>query len=145
MAALCQEDVDVDGVDKGSVDQSAWSVSCTRMLIEFYKGNRILWDKMHKGYGNKTKTNKVLTPLVAKFQKASPPRTLNEIKKRWHGLRSCALRYLRKSDHDNIKWTFWSDLSFLRESVAEEETASEPWSSHDIGKFYSLNLQVLFV
>ena len=62
MAALCQEDVDVDGVDKGSRDQSACSMSCTRMLIEFYKGNRILWDKTHKEYGNKTKTNSLDAP-----------------------------------------------------------------------------------
>lgn len=61
---------------------------------------------------------------------------MNEIKKRWHGLRSCALRYFkRKSEHGNVKWAYWSDLSFLRESVAAEETGSEiAWSNQDTGK-----------
>lgn len=61
---------------------------------------------------------------------------MNEIKKRWHGLRSCALRYFkRKSEHGDVKWAYWSDLSFLRESVAAEETGSEiAWSNQDTGK-----------
>ena len=105
------------------------------MLIEFYKAHRLLWDKNQKYYGNRTKINKVLTPLVAKFEK-TPPQTMNEIKKCGHGLRSCALRYFkRKSEHDNIKWAYWSDLLLLRESVAAEEKGSEiAWSNQDTGK-----------
>ena len=37
-------------------------MSCTWNLIVFYQGNRILWDKTHKEYGNKTKTNSFDTP-----------------------------------------------------------------------------------
>ena len=94
------------------------------MLIEFYKKNRQLWDKNHKDNGNKSKTNKVLSPLVAKFEKSSPPRSLNDIKKRWHGIKSCFQRYMKKSpaEQENIKWTYWSDLSFLRESLNAEES-----------------------
>ena len=122
----------------------AWSVTSTRMLIEFYKKNRQLWDKNHKDNGNKSKTNKVLSPLVAKFEKSSPPRSLNDIKKRWHGIKSCFQRYMKKSpaEQENIKWTYWSDLSFLRESLNAEETESEIlWSNQDIGK--RINLTIL--
>ena len=122
----------------------AWSVTSTRMLIEFYKKNRQLWDKNHKDNSNKSKTNKVLSPLVAKFEKSSPPRSLNDIKKRWHGIKSCFQRYMKKSpaEQENIKWTYWSDLSFLRESLNAEETESEiQWSNQDIGK--RINLTIL--
>ena len=30
---------------------SGWNVTTSRMVIEFYKENRALWDKNHKGYG----------------------------------------------------------------------------------------------
>ena len=134
--AAADGEVEVEVEQSTEAEDSAWSVSNTRLLIEFYKTHRLLWDKNQKDYGNKTKINKVLTSLVAKFEKASPPRTMNEIKKCWHGLRSCALRYFkRKSEHDNVKWAYWSDLSFLRESVAAEETGSEiAWSNQDTGK-----------
>lgn len=32
---------------------STWNVTTTKMLIEFYKENRPLWDKKHKDYGKK--------------------------------------------------------------------------------------------
>ena len=118
-------------------EDDAWSVTSTRMLIDFYQKNRQLWDKDHKDNGNKIKTNKVLSPLVAKFEKSSPPRNLNDIKKCWHGIKSCFLRYMKKSpaEQENIKWTYWSDLSFLRGSVNSEETGSEmQWSNQDIGE-----------
>ena len=37
------------------------------------------------------------------------------------------------AEQENIKWTYWSELSFFRESVNAEETGSEmPWSNQDI-------------
>ena len=55
MAAQGRESVPVDDVDEIAAEQSSeWSVSNTKMLIEFYKSNRMLWDKSHKGNGNKT-------------------------------------------------------------------------------------------
>ena len=35
-----------------SSSSSAWNVTTTKMLIQFYKENRILWDKGHKDYGH---------------------------------------------------------------------------------------------
>lgn len=130
---MAAQNVDV----KEHVDEEeegvAWSVSSTRILIEFYKKNRVLWDKNCQV--TKTKMNKVLSPLQAKLQKASPPRSLNDIKKRWHGLRSMALRYMKKStsQQENIKWVYWSDLSFLRETVTAGRMESEmEWSDQEI-------------
>ena len=120
-------------------EDDAWSVTSTRMLIEFYKKNWQLWDKNYKD-----NNNKVLTPLVAKFEKSSPPRSLSDIKKRWHGIKSCFQRYMKKSPakQKNIKWTYWSDFSFLRESENADETGSEmQWNNHDIGK--RINLIIL--
>ena len=34
-----------------SSSSSAWNVTTTKMLIQFYKENGILWDKGHKDYG----------------------------------------------------------------------------------------------
>ncbi|PFX17083.1 hypothetical protein AWC38_SpisGene18616 [Stylophora pistillata] len=131
--AAREEDVDVKGhVDEGE-EGVAWSVSSTRILIEFYK-NRVIWDKNCQVA--ETKTNKVLSPLVAKLQKASPPRSLNDIKKCSHRLRSMALRYKKKSpsQQENIKWVYWSDLSFLRQTVTAGGTESKmEWSDQEIG------------
>ena len=58
MAAQGRESVPVDDVDEIAAEQSSeWSVSNTRMLIEFYKSNRMLWDKSHKDNGNKTNSS----------------------------------------------------------------------------------------
>ena len=39
------------------------------------------------------------------------------------------------AEQENIKWTYWSDLSLLRESVNAEETGSDvQWSNQDVGK-----------
>ena len=39
---------------------SAWNVTTTKMLIQFYKENRILWDKGHKDYGKKQLQKKAI-------------------------------------------------------------------------------------
>ena len=112
-----------------------WSVTSTRMVIDFYKSNPMLWDKTHKDNGKKHKTTKVLGPLVAKFMKASPPRNIKEIKKRWHGIRSTFLRHMKKEDPSTTKWVYWNDLSFLREKMASQESELDEmsWSDADIG------------
>ena len=38
---------EVEQVHLTEVEDSAWSVRNTRMLIEFYKAHRLLWDKNH--------------------------------------------------------------------------------------------------
>ena len=53
---------------------SGWSVSTTRMLISYYKEIPILWDKRLRENENKTKTKKAMAPLIARFEKANPPR-----------------------------------------------------------------------
>ena len=62
MVLQCGEDVDVEVVDISckSGDQSTWSLSSKRILIE--KDNQLLWYKKHKDYSNKS-----LKPLMAKF------------------------------------------------------------------------------
>ena len=54
------------------------------------------WDRNYKDNSSKSKTNKVLSPLVVKFEKSSAPWSLNDIKKRWHGMKSCILRFVKK-------------------------------------------------
>ncbi|KAK2564418.1 hypothetical protein P5673_011847 [Acropora cervicornis] len=64
MVFQCGEDVDVEVVDISceSRDQSTWSLSSKRIVIEFCQANRLLWYKKHKVYSNKS-----LKPLMAKF------------------------------------------------------------------------------
>ena len=44
-----------------------------KMLIEFYKDNRLLWDKDHKDYEKKITQKKALTSLLAKLEKGKAP------------------------------------------------------------------------
>ena len=39
---------------------ASWNVTTSKMLIQFYKENTILWDKNHKDYGKKHLQKKVL-------------------------------------------------------------------------------------
>ena len=74
----------------------------TRMLISYYKENRILWDKRLKESGNKTETKKAMAPLIARFEKANPPRSAQDLKAKWHSLRSSVLRYLKSRRRKRI-------------------------------------------
>ena len=40
------------------------------------------------------------------------PKSEEEIKKRWHNLRSSALRYFKKhsSSDDQVKWAYWIEI-----------------------------------
>ena len=73
-----------------------WSNTTTKILLDFYKKYRCLWDKNHKDYGKKDVQRKVVAPLLVMLQKSKPPHTEDQVKKRWHSLRSSILRYAKK-------------------------------------------------
>ena len=77
-----------------SSSSSAWNVTTTKMLIRFYKENRILWDKGHKHYGRKQLQKKAIMPLVAKLERSNLPKNEEEIKKRWHIIAATCRREL---------------------------------------------------
>ena len=133
MASEHAEDRSEQSEDSSS--SSAWNMTTTKMLIQFYKENRILWDKGHKDYGKKQLQKKAIMPLVAKLERSNLPKNEEEIKKRWHNIRTSALRYFKKYSGDSeIKWTYWDDMTFLREHfAAEEEEASDSWSPQETG------------
>ena len=92
MASTGSECVEVDEpkieqVDGRKNEETTWSVTNSRIVIDFYKDNVVLYDKSHKDYGNKAVTKKVFAPLLAKM----PDKTIMDIKKRWHTLRSSCL------------------------------------------------------
>ena len=98
MAAIEVESVEDDSPAKNPEDSGhiSWNNSQTRMLIAHFKDNPILWDKQLKDKANRQKTKKAMTTLLARFEKAQPPRNLAAIKLRWHSLRSSVLRYMKK-------------------------------------------------
>lgn len=119
---------------------SVWSASTTRMLISFYKENPILWDKRLKEHGNKTKTKKAMAPLIARFEKTNPPRSAQDLKAKWHSLRSSVLRYLKKQKEEEdieIKWPFWEDLKYLRASLQNSDEDNLVWTADEIGNPFS--------
>ena len=104
MASTESDCVEVDEPEKEQVDgrkneENTWSVTNSRIVIDFYKDNAVLYDKSHKDYGNKAVTKKVFAPLLAKM----PDKTITDIKKRWHTLRSSLLRHMKKSEEE-VKW-----------------------------------------
>ena len=131
-----REEEEVAEISGGSV----WSASTTRMLISYYKENPILWDKRLKENGNKTKTKKAMAPLIARFEKANPPRSAQDLKAKWHSLRSSVLRYLKKQKEEEdieIKWPFWEDLNFLRASLQNSDEDNLVWTAEEIGNPFS--------
>ena len=67
---MASEHVDQDKQPEQSEvsSTSRWNVTTSRMVIEFYKENRALWDKNHKDYGKNSVQKKLFTPLVAKLK-----------------------------------------------------------------------------
>ena len=117
---------------------TSWNVTTTsKILIQFYKENRILWDKNRKDYGKKQVQKRALLPLVAKLERSNCPKGEDEIKKRWHNIRTSALRYFKKYSSDSsveIKWAYWDDMAFLREHLAAEaDEEPDPWSTEETG------------
>ena len=87
MAAIEVESVEDDSPAQNPEDsgQIAWNNSQTHMLIAHFKDNPILWDKQLKGNANRQKTEKAMAPLLARIEKAQPPKNLlAAIKSRWH-------------------------------------------------------------
>ena len=93
------DEPEIERVDGRKNDENTWSVTNSRIVIDFYKDNAVLYDKSHKDYGNKAVTKKVFAPLLAKM----PDKTITDIKKRWHTLRSSLLRHMKKSEEE-VKW-----------------------------------------
>ena len=76
-------------IEQAERSDNSWNVTTSRMLIQFYKENRILWDKKHL-------QKKPLMPLIAKLERSNVPKGKEEIKKRWHNIRTSAQRYFKK-------------------------------------------------
>ena len=135
---MATEHVDQDKQPEHSKvsSSSGWNVTTSKMVIEFYKENKVLSDRNHKNYGKNSIQKNLFTPLVAKLKQSNVPKSEPEIKKRWHNLHTSALRYFRKqsSDGGEVKWTYWNDMSFLQEQfAAEDEEESNSWSEQEIG------------
>ena len=116
---MATEHVDQNKQPEQVYSSSEWSATTSRMVIEFSKENRALWDRNHKDYGKYSVQKKLFTPLVAKLTRLNVPKSEPEIKKRWHNLRTSALHYFRKqsSGGREVKWTYWKDMSFLQEHL----------------------------
>ena len=83
-----------------------------------------------------TKTKKAMQPLFARFKKANPPRSAQDMNAKWHSLRSSVLRYLKKQKEEEdieIKWPFWEDLNFLRASLKNSDEDNLVWMAVEIG------------
>ena len=61
--------------------ETGWSVSTSRVLIQFYNENPLLWNTNHKEYVKKNIITKRLKPLLAKLGKSRAPRTEEAVKK----------------------------------------------------------------
>ena len=93
-----------------------------------------------KENGNKTKTKKAMAPLIAQYEKAKPPRSAQELKSKWHSLRTSVLRYLKKQKEEEdieVKWPFWEDLNFLRASLQNSDGDNLVWTAEEIGNPFS--------
>ena len=91
-------------------EESSWSVTNTRLVIDLYRDNPVLYDRKLKDYGNQVVMRKVYSPLLVKFKQEI---TIEDIRKRWHTLRSSLRRYMKKPEED-FKWLYWEDMQFLR-------------------------------
>ena len=91
-------------------EESSWSVTNTRLVIDLYRDNPVLYDRKLKDYGNQVVMKKVYSPLLVKFKQEI---TIEDIRKRWHTLRSSLRRYMKKPEED-FKWLYWEDMQFLR-------------------------------
>ena len=96
------DEPEIEQADGRKNEENTWSVTNSRIVIDFYKDNAVLYNKSHKDYGNKAVTKKVFAPLLAKM----PDKTITDIKKRWHTLRSSLLRHTKKPEEE-VKWLYW--------------------------------------
>ena len=89
--APCFKMAEKESESEGETIETGWSVSTSRVLIQFYSENPLLWDKNHKEYGKKNIITKTLKPLLAMRGKSRAANTEEAVKKRWHGLRSTTI------------------------------------------------------
>ena len=133
-----REEVEVAEISGGSV----WSASTTRMLISYYKENPIFWDSRLKEHETKRQRQRKQWRhwTIARFEKANPPRSAQDLKAKWHSLRSSVLRYLKKQKEEEdieIKWPFWEDLNFLKASLQNSDEDNLVWTAEEIGNPFS--------
>ena len=83
MAAEGVEEDSVQIINNRKSEKTSWSVTSTRLVIDLYRDNPVLYNKKCKDYGNKVATKKVFSPILVKFKNTI---TIEEIKKRWHTL-----------------------------------------------------------
>ena len=100
------DEPEIEQVDGRKNEETTWSVTSSRIVIDCYKDNAVLYDKSHQDYGNKVVTKKMFAPWRAKMT----DNTITYIKKRWHTLRSSLLRYMKKPEEE-VKWL--SRVSFV--------------------------------
>ena len=57
-------ELEIPQVDGRKNEEPAWSVTNSRLVIDLYRDNPVLYDKNHKDYGNKAVTKKVCAPIL---------------------------------------------------------------------------------
>ena len=72
---MASESVELQQVVGGKNEESSWSVTNSRLVIDLYRDNPVLYNKNHKDYGNKTVTKKVFAPILAKLPQKSISKT----------------------------------------------------------------------
>ena len=57
-------ELEIQQVDGRKNEEPAWSVTNSRLVIDLYRDNPVLYDKNHKDYRNKPVTKKVFAPIL---------------------------------------------------------------------------------
>ena len=68
MAAEEVEEDSVQIIDNKKNEETSWSVTNTRLVIDFYRDNPVLYDKKCNGYGNQVATKKLFSAILVKFK-----------------------------------------------------------------------------
>ena len=68
------DEPEIEQADGRKNEETTWSVTNSRIVIDCYKDNAVLYDKSHKDYGRKAVTKKVFAPVLAKM----PDKTISE-------------------------------------------------------------------
>ena len=67
MAAEEVEQDSVQIIDNKISEETSWSVTNARLVIDLYRDNPVLYDKKYKDYGDQVATKKVFSPILVKF------------------------------------------------------------------------------
>ena len=79
---MAAEEVEEDSLqitDNKKSEETSWSVTNTRLVIDLYRDNPVLYDKRCEDYENQVAMKKVFSPMLVKFKNTI---TIEEIKKR---------------------------------------------------------------